>query len=251
MVGVSNGSCPPSDGNRQLTFWSVFRLLGVCEAQPMNATLTSSQSPPVRAGAPSYERVIRAGLLLALTAVVALIATQSIDFGFYDLRIAALDSDVHASLFGIISLGAQAAAATAMALRGANSSRRGPWLALAGLVTVLLALRATIAYDAGLLLAPVAVVFLLCWRLTSDDPPRVRALVRGALFLLVFSFVAHAVALKIVTALGYGYNSWPYELKGMLKHTTEMAGWMLLATGILAGTRGRLGDLRFRGWSLG
>ena len=29
--------------------------------------------------------------------------------------------------------------------------------------------------------------------------------------------------------------TWPYQLTGMLKHGAELAGWMLLATGMFAG----------------
>ena len=60
-------------------------------------------------------------------------------------------------------------------------------------------------------------------------------MVRVGLFVLAFSFVAHVVGPRIVTHLGYGVGSWPYELKGILKHSTELAGWILVGTGVLAG----------------
>jgi hypothetical protein len=71
--------------------------------------------------------------------------------------------------------------------------------------------------------------------LTTDDPARARNVVRVSLYLLTFSFVVHIVGLKIVHELGYGANTWPYEIKCLLKHSAELAGWFLLAAGVLGG----------------
>jgi hypothetical protein len=53
----------------------------------------------------------------------------------------------------------------------------------------------------------------------------------------VFSFAMHVIGPKMVTALGYDSTSWAYQVKGMLKHTTELVGWMFLAIGVAAGIR--------------
>ncbi len=185
----------------------------------------------------SRDHIVLGGVLFTAAAVVAQMATQSIDFGVYGLRIAALDSNVHASIFGIASLVAQGAAAGAIAVRSIGSRRRGLWVLLSALVSALLAVRIFTSYGGVLLLPPVAVVFILLWQLTSDDPAPARAIVRGALILLAFSFLVHLVGPKIVTALGYGGNTWPYQVKGILKHSTEMAGWILVATGVAAAAR--------------
>jgi hypothetical protein len=55
--------------------------------------------------------------------------------------------------------------------------------------------------------------------------------------LLVFSFVVHAVGPSAVSALGGG--GWAHQLKGVLKHSAELGGWMLVATGVAAGCRAR------------
>jgi nitrate/nitrite transporter NarK len=116
----------------------------------------------------------------------------------------------------------------------------------AALMSALLVVRLTASYDTALLVPPVAVLFASLWKLTSDDEPAPRAVIRGALALLALSFLVHAVGPKTLTALGYSGNAWPYQLKGILKHTTEMAGWMLLASGLFAGVsdpkEGRLGN---------
>jgi hypothetical protein len=104
---------------------------------------------------------------------------------------------------------------------------------LAALVGVLLILRIINAYDAAPLVPLVAVIVLLVWRLTSDDPARPRAMVWGALLLLGFSFGLHAVVAK-VDSLGSAGDSWASQIESMLKHSAELAGWMLLAIGVTA-----------------
>lgn len=183
------------------------------------------------------DRVLVVGVALALVALVAQVAAQIIDFTVYDLRIGALNSNVDSSVFGRLSLAAEIAMAGAAAWRGFESKHRGRWLGLAAIAAALVGVRAAFPGSALSVAAPVAVVFILVWSLTSNDPQRARTIVRVALLLLAFSFVVHVVGLKIVNSLGYDGNSWPYQVKSLLKHGSELAGWTLLATGILAGAR--------------
>lgn len=215
----------------------------------------SSQRARAASGPPHEEmdvdrltagRVITGGLAVAFVAGVAQIVTQVIDFQVFDLRIAALDSDVHASVFGIVSLVAQGAAALTAAVRSMRSDHRGLWLLLAAVLGVLLVIRAALPDHPTALATPLALVFVLFWYLTSNDSPRSRAVVLGGLALLVLSFIVHVVGPKIVHALGYGYNTWPYELKGIVKHSTEISGWTLAATGVLAGGLAAVSDTSVR-----
>jgi hypothetical protein len=194
------------------------------------------------------DRIITVAVWLAVAAVAGQIATQIVDFSVYDLRIAALNSDVHMSIFGILSLAAQAATVAAVAARCLLATRRTRtgWLLLGALVLVLLAVRAVLPDDPIALLVPVGIAFVLFWGLTLDDYPRARAIVRVALLLLAISFVIHIVGPKIIDALGYGYRTWPYEIKALSKHTTELAGWILISAGIFAGG---LGGSRITSWS--
>jgi hypothetical protein len=182
------------------------------------------------------ERVISIGVLTTLATVIAQTASQSIDFGVFGLGLRFLDSNHHRSIFGAASLLAQAAAVAAIAARSAWAPRRAGWLLLAALVGVLLILRIINAYDVPPLLPLVAVIVLLFWRLTSDDPTRPRAIIWGALLLLGLSFGLHAVVPR-VDSLGSAGNSWAFQIKSMLKHSAELAGWMLLATGVAAASR--------------
>jgi hypothetical protein len=178
-------------------------------------------------------------MLLALVVVVAQTTTQLVDFGFYDLRIDALNSNRHASVFGVASLLAQGAAALAAALRLAGPRRRGTWASITALIAALLYARVSVEFSTTLLLVPVAALFWLLWRATVDDPPPARTALRAGLCLLVGSFAVHVVGPEIVSALGYSGDSWPYQVKGVLKHGGELGGWILVATGLVAGAAPR------------
>ena len=68
-------------------------------------------------------QVMTAGLLLTAAVVFAQTASQWIDFRLFDLRLAVLDSDPHASVFGAVSISAQAVAAAAIGLRAVSMRR--------------------------------------------------------------------------------------------------------------------------------
>jgi hypothetical protein len=190
---------------------------------------------PVIAAPDRAGRIISVGLWLAAATVLAQVACQLIDFRLFHLNLRILDSGHHRSVFGAASLAAQAAAAGALVVRAVRPSPvRVAWILLAGLVAVLVVIRALLRYDARLLLPPLAVIFvLLCW-LVSHDPRAVRTIVLGSLILLVCSFALHLVGPTADTA-HWDERTWMYQLIAIVKHGAELAGWILLATGILAG----------------
>jgi hypothetical protein len=179
-------------------------------------------------------RVLAAGV--ALTALLVVIQTlmQWVDFHYFDLNLRVFDSNHHASVFGVLSLLAQAGAAAAVALRAKSSPQRRPWLVLAALVAALVVVRGVMP-DRAVMLAPVAggIFLLLCW-LTSEDPAAIRAVTLGALLLLFVSFAMHAAGLSGNAGPGTEYDSWGYQLPEMLKHSAEFAGWMLLGIAMAA-----------------
>ena len=63
-----------------------------------------------------------AGLLLTAAVVFAQTASQWIDFHFFDLRLRVLDSDHHGSVFGALSILAEAVAAAAIGLRAVSDA---------------------------------------------------------------------------------------------------------------------------------
>jgi hypothetical protein len=200
-------------------------------AAPLSAsasTLSAIRSTP--------RRFPNISLSIVLTlVVVGQVLTQAIDFGFFQLRIGLLNSNNHASIFGVASLAAQALAALAAAGRSRASRRSTEWIVLAALTLLLLVARVGFSFRAVLLLGPVALLFVLVWYLTSDDPGPARAVVRAGLAALVFSYVVHVFGPHVVAALGYAGNTWPYQVKGMLKHSAELAGWLLVAIGVFQG----------------
>ena len=198
--------------------------------------------------APRSTQVIRVGLVLTAAAVFAQTAGQLIDFRLFDLRLGLLDSDHHGSVFGAASIFAEVVAAAAIGLR-VLSTRRVVGVLVAALVGVLTIPRALVRYEPGfqryevpILVVPLTGVLVVVCALTFRDPRRVRFIVWGSLALLACSFALHAVGPQAdasgftTSAAAYlATHTWAYQLTGMLKHSAELAGWMLLATGMIAG----------------
>jgi hypothetical protein len=184
-------------------------------------------------------RVIVAGVLVTIVLVALQAATQAIDFGVFNLQIRAFNSDKHDSVFGLASLVAQIAVGAASVWRGRRvEHRRWAWFALGALAAGLVLIRVLIHFNATALAVPLACLFVLvCW-LTWRDPAAARAVVWAGLILMATSLLLHKVGLASDSSTASDY-SWPYQLLSMIKHGAELAGWMLLATGIIAGERGR------------
>ncbi|MFZ0043959.1 MAG: hypothetical protein WAK93_21800 [Solirubrobacteraceae bacterium] len=184
-------------------------------------------------------RVIVAGLIVTIAIVALQAASQVIDFSVFNLRLQALNSDKHYSLFGIASLLAQAAVAAASGWRASRvERRRRAWFALGALVGILVLIRGLTTFNAVVLALPLAcVLLLLCW-LTWHDPRPARAVVWAGLVLMATSLLLHKVGLAADSSTASDYT-WAYQITGIVKHGGELAGWMLLATGIIAGLERR------------
>jgi hypothetical protein len=209
----------------------------------MNRSTLTQQRPVVSNPVAPLEadrmrRVIVAGLLVSAVLVALLAAGQLINYGVFELRLQALDTDTHASIFGVVSILAEAAAAAAITWRGSRSERyRWAWLVLGALVAGLILMRTLTTFNAMAAAAPLACVFLLlCW-LTWPDPLAARLVVWAALILMVTSLVLHQVGLD-ADVLNYSNQSWAYQITAVAKHGCELAGWLLLATGIIAAVAG-------------
>ncbi len=197
---------------------------------------------PVRLTMPAADRmrrIIVAGLLVMLVLVALQAVSQAIDFSVFNLRVRALNSDKHDSLFGLASLLAQAAVAAASIWRGRRVERhRRAWFALGAIVAGLVIIRGLITFNATALAVPLALVFcLVCW-LTWRDPGPARAVVWAGLVLMGTSLLLHKVGLAADSSTASDYT-WAYQITSMVKHGAELAGWTLLATGIAAGIQGR------------
>jgi hypothetical protein len=184
-------------------------------------------------------RVIVAGLLVTSTMVALLAVSQLINFAVFDMRLGAFDTDSHSSVFGVVSLLAQAVAAAAIVWRGSRvEGHRWAWRLLGALVAGLVLVRTLTTFNAATVAAPLACVFwLLCW-LTWREPGAARTVVWVALVLMATSLVLHQVGLD-ADVLNYSNQSWAYQITAIVKHGCELAGWMLVATGIIAGIESR------------
>lgn len=194
------------------------------------ALASTAPSPAERA-----RRVIVTGLLVTTPMVALLAASQLINFGVFNLRLVAFDSDYHTSVFGVASLLAQAAVAAASVWRGSSVERhRRAWFALGALAAGLVVVRALTTFNATALAAPLACVFwLICW-LTWRDRGASRTVVWTGLILMMTSLLLHKVGLAADSSTASDYT-WSYQILTVVKHGCELAGWGLVATGIIAG----------------
>lgn len=201
---------------------------------PVRPRLAGS-GPVMSPVADKMTRVIVVGVVVTVAIVALQAASQAIDFSLFNLRIRAFNADKHDSVFGIASFLAQLAVAAASGWRSRHVTRhRWAWLALGVLVAGLVIIRGLVTFNATALAVPLACVFgLLCWLTWRDRVPG-RTLVWAALILMATSLLLHKVGLAADASAASDYT-WAYQITGMIKHGAELAGWMLLATGIVAG----------------
>jgi hypothetical protein len=170
---------------------------------------------------------VLAAILLAGAAALA----QILDYGVFELRIRALNSDTHSSVFGGVSLLATAAAvaaAVALAVRMRDLER----IALVGALLVILALRVSHPTHVIVVSLPATATALvvLCRQPLSS---RSRIMHVGCA-LLMLSFVIHAAAIVPSSPVAFARDSWSYQLEGVIKHDAELTGWILIAAGLLS-----------------
>jgi hypothetical protein len=171
--------------------------------------------------------------LLAAGGVVAVeMATHLVDFGADDLRIKLLDSAYEWSWSHLVATAAFAAGAVLGLLGARRSARRGrAWGAAGVLFALLFVDNVTRLHDhvagwpalyAPLLGALMVSLVVVAWG--SDA----LGLVVVALALLLASLAIHVLGPHAVRALGWGPDSWAYQVKVGLKEGSELAGWVLL-----------------------
>jgi hypothetical protein len=174
------------------------------------------------------------GLVGAFAVALAATAAQLVDFRAYGLRLRILDMDTHASVFGAASLLALAAAvAMAMLLAVAPPRRNRAARALPQLLAVLLALR--VVHPSYVIFAALpfaAATFVVLWRHAAEPDSRAQRVIRAGCLMLVGSYVLHAFGHRVLSELDYGADSWPFQITFVIRHSTELAGWMVVATGL-------------------
>jgi hypothetical protein len=173
------------------------------------------------------------GLMIAFAASVAATTLQFVDFGIYGLRIQLFDMNTHASLFGGVSLFALVASASTACLLALPTWKSGAVLLLPVLLTALFVLRILHPSHVILMALPLATVtFLVLWRDAGAASSPATTLIRLGCGALVCSYLAHAFGPGVSSRLGYGDNTWPDQITLAVRHTGELAGWMIVATGL-------------------
>lgn len=171
----------------------------------------------------------------AVALAFAAAAAELVDFAATGRVARALDLDHHASVFGVVSLLALAVACAAAGVFALlTPDRRREFGVLSALLAVLLALR--VFYPAHVLafsIPPVAAVFVVLWRHTPEGPAR--QLHRGACIVLAVAFAAHAVDHWLLTGSSCACDPrrWGERIVSVIKHATELGGWVVAAGGFI------------------
>jgi hypothetical protein len=173
------------------------------------------------------------GVWCALVLATATAAAQFVDYGVFDLRLRALDSNTHASIFGVVSLVANLAAVLVATLL-AGRTRTLEHILLACILGVLFVLRVTAPGDVVLVLSlPLTGSGLaILWRQARPAAGSQAQAIRAGCVLLVVSFVVHAIEQNALSPLSPSPDSWAYQIRCVLKHDAELAGWILITVGL-------------------
>ena len=175
-------------------------------------------------------RAITLAIRTAAVLAIALAVAQIVDYGVFGLRVQALNSNTHASVFGAVSLVAEAVVVVAAFLL-ARRVRSREQVVLACALTVLFVMRLALPTHVVILSVPfIAIAFSVLWREGDNVTPRGLRVIRAGCLWLVASFIVHLAELALVM----DPNSWAYQVRCVLKHDAELVGWILIAAGLLS-----------------
>jgi hypothetical protein len=192
------------------------------------ASVARSRRPAIRCGP----------FVLAGLGLVAVMATDLIDFGSEHLRIQLLDASSGAS-WSHLGVAATLVGVTAISVIGAwRSEHRALWGAAAAVLGLLAVDEISPLHThvdqlswGKALYAPILVLLgAIMWRLAAGTDQTV--VVRAGLAVLLVSFAVHLFGSHVMHALGWGDNSWGYQVKVGLKEGTELAGSVLILLGL-------------------
>jgi hypothetical protein len=174
-------------------------------------------------------RLIAVGIAGTTGIVLAGTAAQLIGYGLFHGRVPALNSAADGGLFGLvgnISIAAAALAAWLVLLR-----IRPRTIAMVALPVLLSFL--TVVFYLPVLSATFVDIAAVA-RLLS---PRCFRLTAIALALLVGSFLVHEYGEWLLFHLGGSTTGWKFQVKAVVKHGLEVAGWLFIALGLAVGLR--------------
>jgi hypothetical protein len=180
-----------------------------------------------------------AGIAATVALVLAGTAAQLINYGL-DLHVGALDSSSDGGAFGVVGDIALASAAFAAWLVLARADLRRPAIvALPVLLTFLavdkaLHLHDEIAHWHVYYVPVLAATFAALMLVGQQLPARSTRLVVVALALLAISFLIHLTGETVLDKLGLAADGWARQLKAVIKHGAEVAGWFIIALALFS-----------------
>ena len=186
----------------------------------------------------------RLGVGVTIVIVVSVIAAQFVNYGFLGERVRTLDPGTDRGVFGFVDdVALAAAAAAAWALAARVRPVRPVAVVLAVLLTFLtvddvVRLHDHIPHWLAFYLPVLAAVFVCLAVLARADPGAGRAVadpvIGAGLLLLLCSFLLHVFGRRLLLDLGFSDSAGlAYQVKAAVKHGTEVAGWFLIALGLL------------------
>jgi hypothetical protein len=206
--------------------------------------LTTGRGGTPPEGTAALRRPVAVGILATSGIVLAGTAAQLINYGFA-LDVPALDSSTDGGVFGVIGdLALASAALAAWVVLARARVRHTATVALPLLLTFLaldkvLRLHDEISnwpqYYVPVLLATFAAVMLVGSRFSAPC----RRLMVVALALLSVSFFIHVTGESVLDKLGLAGDGWARELKAVVKHGAEVAGWLMVTLALLTASARR------------
>ena len=196
-----------------------------------------------RASNTGTDRVTAIGTAVTTGIVLAGAAMQLIGYGLFHGRVAALNSTSDGGLFGLvgdISIVTATVAAWIVPIR--TRQRTFATVALPLLMSFLTIdkifrlhdhIRGWLVFYLPVLAATFVVTAAVAWRLS----PHSFRLIAIALAFLVGSFLLHEYGEWLLFRLSGSVTGWAYQVKGVVKHGLEVAGWFFIALGLLVGVR--------------
>jgi hypothetical protein len=187
--------------------------------------------PARRLGGPGVARPV----LLATAVAGTVIVTNLIDFEADGLRIRLLDADLGSSLSHRATAAALLAGGALALLRARRAGgRRAWWGATAAALIILFVAEVSPAHVdvdrlsyGKLIYVPLLACLVVCVRRLVDGSDQGTVMWVG-LATLAGSYAVHVLGPQVVQTLGWGTDSWAYQLKVGLKEGAELAGWLLL-----------------------
>ena len=211
-------------------------------------------------------RLVTVGAVGAIVAVAGLTFLHYVNFFVFDRRYDIIDADAEANVptWGGASVTFAAAVGALVLAVAARGRERIAYGALALILTFFSVDDAVGLHEKfvlgtvgpieqaerfvwPLLYLPVLVTALvLIIRIAQSTFARARASILLGLCLLVLAVVAELAGGVMQNAFGVTYDSFPYSVEVVIEEGLELAGWILIGTGLLATAIHRAADLTAR-----